>query len=248
MGLIAPTIPSAGSPRGSEEVDVINALTALVNLVNGSLDSANLAANAVTASEVTDAILTADKLTSAVRQQLGLTDSSSVRRGKSIIATEETRTNVAFGTMTTPDRVQNVVLPTDGLIVVSYMAIFKSSVSSVGKAAIFIGANQLKANDGLAPPGTAIGEATTGSTANTYKPVATHPGGLYSSGTGSGTAYTGHVTTGQAISADATIPAGAGPCYIFAAAGTYDVSIQFKSSSGSVSVKERNLWVWTLGF
>lgn len=43
MGLINPTLPTGGQPRGSEEVDVINALTALLNLVNGGLDDANLA-------------------------------------------------------------------------------------------------------------------------------------------------------------------------------------------------------------
>lgn len=35
---------------------------------------------------------------------------------------------------------------------------------------------------------------------------------------------------------------------LFAAAGTYDVSVQFKSSSGTVTAKERKLWVWTMGF
>ena len=35
---------------------------------------------------------------------------------------------------------------------------------------------------------------------------------------------------------------------VFAAAGTYDISVQFKASSGSVTVKNRKLWVWTMGF
>src|ERR1041385_3335738 len=33
-----------------------------------------------------------------------------------IIATEQTRENVAFGTLTTPDEITGVVLPTNGLI------------------------------------------------------------------------------------------------------------------------------------
>jgi hypothetical protein len=37
-----------------------------------------------------------------------------------------------------------------------------------------------------------------------------------------------------------------GPCYIFAAAGTYVVSIQFKSTSGTVTVKGRKLWAWSM--
>lgn len=32
------------------------------------------------------------------------------------------------------------------------------------------------------------------------------------------------------------------------AAGTYDVSVQFKASSGSVTVKERKLWIVSMGF
>jgi hypothetical protein len=44
MGLISPTLPTIGDDRGSEEADVLNALQALLNLVNGSLDAANLAA------------------------------------------------------------------------------------------------------------------------------------------------------------------------------------------------------------
>lgn len=44
MGLITPTLPTTGQSRGGEEVDVLNALTALLNLVNGQIDGANVAA------------------------------------------------------------------------------------------------------------------------------------------------------------------------------------------------------------
>src|SRR5688572_22717039 len=56
---------------------------------------------------------------------LGLTQTAAsaggaaVRRGKSIIATEQTLvTPVAYTDAGTPDRVQNVVLPADGFIIV----------------------------------------------------------------------------------------------------------------------------------
>jgi hypothetical protein len=52
MGLITPTLPTAGQDRGSEEVDSINALTALLNLVNGGLDDANITANSLTAASL----------------------------------------------------------------------------------------------------------------------------------------------------------------------------------------------------
>jgi hypothetical protein len=40
-----------------------------------------------------------------------------------------------------------------------------------------------------------------------------------------------------------------GPCYIFAAAGTYTVSIQFQAlSGGNVAVRNRRLYVQALPF
>jgi hypothetical protein len=242
MGLISPTLPTSGQDRGTEEVDVLNALTALVNLVNGSLDVNNLSGSAG---------ITAAQLASAIKQQVGLNDGTTVRRGKTIIATEESRTNVAYGLMTTPDRVQNIVLPTDGLIVVAYQAMFKSSVGGAGKAAIFLGANQLKVH----MPGTAgasvVQETTSSTTADLYKPVGTTPFGLHAY-QGS-QAFSGWGTTGEALAVHGD-PAGAGTipyggiCHVWADAGTYDISVQFKATSGSASVKNRKLWVWALGF
>jgi hypothetical protein len=51
--------------------------------------------------------------------------------GKANIAAAEstTATSYAIGNLTTPDRVQNVVMPTDGLIAVWYQAIWQNTVS-----------------------------------------------------------------------------------------------------------------------
>lgn len=197
--------------------------------------------------------VTADMLAAVVAAYVGVSQTGTVRRGKSVIATEEARTNVAYGKLTTPDQVSSVVLPTDGLICVAYHAMFKNSVTTAGRAAIFLGANQVKtADNGTAAP--VVAEENGGNSAvDTYRPLYSGAGGG-SGGTGlslasSATAYTGDVTTGQLLgevgAASAPTP---GPVYIFAAAGTYDVSIQFRSTSGSVTVKERKLWVWTMGF
>lgn len=224
MGLISPTLPSQGAPRGSEEVDVLNALQTIVAAINGDLDVSNL--------------------DSTVLQALGLSDGSNTRRGKSIIATEESRTNTAYGTLTTPDRVSGVVLPTDGLIVVAFQAEFKNSVANAGRAAIFLGANQVKgANPNFTSP--QLQEISGNATVDTYRPVATIGPGL--SNVNSANAYPGDVTTGQVISASIIAQTG-GPTHIFAAAGTYDVSIQWAATSGTVTAKNRKLWVWTMGF
>jgi hypothetical protein len=206
--------------------------------------------------------VTSELLADAAR--LGVTDGATVRRGKSIIATEESRTNASYGLMTTPDRVQSIVLPTDGLIAVAFQGIWKESVAGAGRASIFVGANQLKiAHDGTGgggPSGSGAAHTAAG-VLNTYSPLASAPFGLVSSQAARD--YGVDVTTGQAVGMVGIIDglttdiagvetftraAVGGPCYIFAVAGTYDVSVQFKASSGSVTVKNRKLWVWTMGF
>lgn len=170
-------------------------------------------------------------------------------RGKSIIATSETRTNTAFGLMTTPDRVQNIVLPTSGLIFVAYQALWQESVLNAASAALFLGSNQIKqAAPGGAP---AVTAATLGGTAGNWSPISSSQVGLSSYASGGIGSSTSDVTTGQVVGLPNGLATGnyfGAPAVVFAAAGTYDVSIQFKASSGNVLVKERKLWVWSMGF
>lgn len=227
------TLPVQGDTN--DATDVITPLNEVKDYVNGSgwVDTARLK----------DANVTAAKLADAAK--LGLDDGTSVRRGKSIIPTTETFTQTSYGYATTPDRVQNIVLPTDGLIHIGYLAQWKESVLGAARAAIFIGANQLmKANGAYGGP--SVQEAAlTSATGLYFASLSTSPG-LGLQGTA---AFTGDVgadaTTGQVLSYGGNI---GGVCTIFAAAGTYDVGIKFKSSSGSVSVRDRKLWVWTMGF
>lgn len=198
---------------------------------------------------------------SGLAEPAGLSVTGTVRRGKAIVATEEARTNTAYGLLATPDRVSNVVMPTDGLIIVGYQALVKSSVADAGEVALFIGANQLTVQDGTGrATATQAAPATT-----TYNPVSTCPVGLAANRQATGD-FAADVTTGQAIgwlSTDARAVIGGssrqlfnaatnsvlgGLCPVFAAAGTYDISVQFKASSGSVTAKGRKLWVWTMGF
>lgn len=226
----------------NENVNDLNSnLNAIVSWANGSVDFNNLA----------NAGVTPDKLSTTLAQYLGITNAANTGRGKAIIATTESRTNVAFGTMTTADQVTGIVLPTDGLICVLYQATWQESVSAAASAGIFVGATQAKraVADNVAPQASI---PVLGSVA-TDTPLVTMPNGLTSFPMTAG-AYTGDVTTGQiaGYSSEANLDyptlSAAGPCYIFAAAGTYTISIQFKSSSGSVTAKNRKLWVWTMGF
>jgi hypothetical protein len=180
-------------------------------------------------------------------KKLGLNDAaqSQVGRGKSIIAATESRSNVAYGTLTTPDQVSGIVLPTDGLIVMAYQATWQESVNGAARAAIFVGATQLKVADSTAAAPVVQEALVACGTANIDKPLSSSALGLAGPVGVNATVHSGDVTTGQLVGGAGT---GAGICAIFAAAGTYGVSVQFKSSSGSVTAKNRKLWVWSIGF
>jgi len=223
----------------------------ILNVPDDSITAAKIAANAVGASEladnavdtaaiVDDAVTTAKADSAGILVPGGISESGVVRRGKSIIATEESRTNAAYGMLPTQDRVASVVLPTDGLIRVGYQATWKSSNANAARAAIFIGASQLKAATNAASP--AVQEASGVDVQDTYVSLASRPEGLVSGN--ASPPYTGDVTTGQLVG---TYGSG-GVANIFAAAGTYDVSIRFKSSLGTVTAKGRKLWVEAIGF
>jgi len=188
--------------------------------------------------------------------------------GSSIIAATESRTNTAYGTLTTPDQVAGLVLPTNGIIEVLYQATWQESVTGAARAAIFIGANQMQiATDAIAGSNAATVQEqakTAAGTANFDMPLASSPIGLV--GVTTSGKSTGHsdVTTGQAIGllgfggnvrAEIVDPGNSsnvtaisvamgfgGPVQLFLNAGTYTISVQFKSSSGSVTAKNRRLY------
>lgn len=154
-----------------------------------------------------------------------------------IIAEEQTRESTSYGTLSTPDEVKSVVLPTNGLILLGYSAVVKASKASAGAVSIFLGANQLK-------------RQTVGSTAPEVQDLEVSTNAIHIGSSVAGMAsgsgiWTGpDVTTGQVLSVQGT---SGGLTTIFAAAGTYNVSVQFKASSGTISAKERKLWVSVIG-
>jgi hypothetical protein len=238
VGLINPSLPIVGQPNSSEEPKIVTFESQLLALVNGNLDDANIA----------PAGLSAASLALTEQQKLGLNDGAQVGRGKSIIATTESRSNVAYGTLTTPDQVSGLVLPTDGLIVVTYQATWQESVNGAARAAIFVGATQLKLADSTAAAPVVQEASLACGTANIDKPLSSHTAGLSGPiGAPNATVYSGDVTTGQLVGLTGAGGA-SGAVSVFAAAGTYTVSVQFKSTSGSVTAKNRKLWVWTIGF
>lgn len=163
----------------------------------------------------------------------------------SIIATEESRTNTAYGKFATPDEV-TVTMPANGLILIGLQATWKSSVASAGQAGIFLGGTIIKAATGgeiALENEEPVGLQVTSPNHTRFAPLATHHGGLETDTEGVSTgSYAADVTTGQIIGVNGK----GGVWFTFAAAGTYVVSLQTKSSSGSVTAKGRKLWALPL--
>jgi hypothetical protein len=236
VGLISPTLPVIGQQRGDGEAAVRSDLVTLLTEFNGNIDSANIKDGSIQPGDLASGTIKVKPYPA------------------SIVATAETRTNTAYGLLTTPDRVQNVVLPSNGLLVIGFQAVWQESVNAAARAAIFIGANQLKfASPDTAAPIVAETSLTAGASASIDKALATGPFGLVCRPAGA-TVFGGNVTTGQVLGVtptDASVAsqtAAGAFCVVFAAAGTYDISVQFKSTSGNVIVKNRQLWVATMDF
>lgn len=153
------------------------------------------------------------------------------------IPTEQSRESTSFGTLGTADEVKSVALGTGGLIVIGYQAKFKSSVGSAGRAAIFLGLNQVKIQTTTTPKEQ---EAATGA-GTEYFSLASGGGGLE---TGAGSVGADAAVSGQLLNNGATA---GGLAYVFVNAGTYDISVQYRATSGKVTAKERRLWVGLIG-
>jgi hypothetical protein len=249
MGLLKYVTPSVGEKNISAEPKVDTALSEIRTVVNGELNSSNLEAGGVAKSN----------LSTEVKSELASFVGLPLESKKSIVATEQERESAAYGTLSTPDEVE-VVLPANGLIAVCYQALWQASKPETTNAALFIGANQLKVWGPLGSnPETqaaVVQEAGQGM-------VLSCPIGLVGTVLSS---FEAPVTSGQAVGVVGNGGKGfayelgvslqlskldgavlGGPCYVYAAAGTYKISVKFRSSSGKVKVLDRKLWAWVIG-
>jgi hypothetical protein len=221
---------------------------------DGNIDNANIKSNAgIDRSKLATA--TADDIASTAAEDLGLSQTGTVRRGAISIPTEQTTTSTAYTTLTTPDQVASVVLPADGLIFVMYRALWKlTGATSPANAAIFIGSNQLVRSNPNSAPSAGVTSGSLPTDGDNYGTVFTTAYARSLDRAASETSNSSLVTTGQHHGTPSGTSANEFPGWaavpIEAAAGTYTISIKWNvdATGGTLSVKERKLWVWTMGF
>ena len=214
---------------------VVTAVTASGDVTNDESGVFSIGANKLATGMYQDGSVTPAKLSAGAKPFTWYTPK--------VIAAEEARANAAYGTLATADEIKEVVVPAGALLLLGYSALWKMSALNTGKAAFFIGANQLKVPSGEAAA-PIMQEAECNSAAGFV--------GLSSSysGLSSGNGNNSFVTTGMALMAP---PVGATPgiggiaVVQRLAAGTYNITVQYKMSSGTITVKERALWACVLG-
>lgn len=193
--------------------------------------------NAFTLIQNTINALDNTNLAPSLAQSVAVNQSGQTVKGVAAIATAQSTSSTTYTTLATPDQVTGIVMPTNGFIAVWYQATWQQTVSTAAQAGLFLNGTQVQIAFGNLPLPVQSG----GFTGTTNTPLSSFSGGLQSINSNG---YTGDVTTGQLVG---VVQAG-GPCYIFAAAGTYTVGIEFKVTSGSVTVSNRRLWVQALSF
>lgn len=206
-GTFAPELPEAGEGKGLSDSRIRGSLITLRDGLNGLLNSSNK--------------VTKESLETGVGAIKWYTPK--------IIATEESRTNTSYGTLTTADEITGLVVPEAALLLVYFRARVKSSITEEGHVGLFLGSNLILQEGGSSA--SAVEEKT-----------------------GTGEAFGVIKTNGQTIdripgtASDATTGQVVGrPLAIFLAAGTYALSVRYKAGSGSVTAKDRKLWAAVLG-
>jgi hypothetical protein len=193
------------------------------------VSAGGLAPGAVLSQSIAAGVVGVQHFNQTLIEDLGLNGGSTTGRGLFIQATAGTTSGTSFGSLNNgPDQVAGIVLATNGLIVVDYMANWSMSGAVTGTADIFLN------NVELITPTGATAAATTAVTANAT--LATNGTALSNIAATTATA----ATTGVAL--------GTGTVIIYAAAGTYTVSVQFKVASGTLTVSNRRLYVRTVNF
>jgi hypothetical protein len=185
------------------------------------------------------------KTANITSERPGLIVGSTVDFGASLIATEQETASTSYTTLPTADEV-TLILPEKGLIAIALQATWQSSAT--GRGALFLNENELLRATQNNSPESASYAAPSEAKANKWASLYTTPFGLATTEP-AGTGYTGDVTTGQIIGGQGgEYHNSGGPVYVFAAAGTYKISLRVKAegASAKLKVKNRRLYAWII--
>lgn len=211
------------------------------------------AVSGVISQTINDGAVTNNDLeSSSVLDKAGINSTAVKRRGVCEVLTEETIASSSSNVLApTPDRIQNLVLPTDGLIFIVFRCLIKSNnAATVISAVPYLSSNRIA----IPTDGTYPTDMTPNTNSTYWSILQTHSGGFSIAPTINtfGDSSFDNIATGEVLGLRDAYPTPevnrGGVLVVEAAAGTYDVSIKYTTSTNSGAVKQRKLWVWTQGF
>ena len=220
-------------------------------LANNSVDTTKLESDAsidgnraVNTNHMRDGSVTTNKLSSSLAGYVGVNTTSAVHRGYLSIPANQTTTSTTFTTLSTADQISNVIVPTNGVLIVYYSALWKLvGATNDATATIFIGANPVV---NWAANGAPIAaQAILSATGDNY--------GIFTTGGSYSTVASGFNSIPSPTSDSTAVTTGtvARPLVIDVAPGTYTVSVQYHvnpTAGGTLNVQGRTLRVYTEGF
>lgn len=193
-----------------------------------------LGAGAVLSQNIAAGIIGSQHLSTALTEDLGLTNTG---RGYLNVAVQNTTSSTTFVYMTTQDLITGITMGSNGLILIDYQAL----VSGIGTVTLVLNGTPIVIGVANGAPAATGAQAAVNST--DFGPLVTTGIGL--AATTSNSTNSTEVTTGQ-ILGTAT---GGGTVRVWIPSGTYSVGVQYEATSGhSISAQNRHLWVRTENF
>jgi hypothetical protein len=231
-----------------------NAITS-AKILNDTIVNADInSAAAIVGTKLAANTITNDRIATADLDKLGLTSGSTIRRAHLAIDQDESTASTTVGGvyLTTNDKV-TVTVPNNSLLIISYTAWVKNSVTLNARARLTINGNQLQTLSAGVWGSGAVDYVGNASTAN-YSPLSTttgNPGvGIIDIGGTTGTNATppAYPTGGYFLGLNSQLSSNL--VYARIETGfTGDIGIKYwNNAAGTTNVHRRRLTVWTVGF
>jgi hypothetical protein len=172
---------------------------------------------------------------------------SSQFRGISTPGTDTT-TSATYTTLgSPPEIIYDIPMAANTLFAVGYKALGQTTTSSAGICGFFLNENQIvKPTDNTAP--IPMGGSVSGGgilNSDTYISTTGYLGGFTNPGSVNPPTF---VTTGMSMGSS-TSPTIGGLVWCFIEdAGVYDLSMRWKVAAGTLTIKSRQMWIWTFAF
>lgn len=255
-GTLNPNIPTIGEPNSTEDVDIREGMIILRDGLNAILG----ASNKVEAFEESKIESKHIKNETIKAEDLEKNTLHFKVYAPKVIAGPHSTESTSYVFLTEEDKIEGIEVATGAIVMLLYDATWEDNSGAIARAAVFVGANQLKAVAGNGAY--SVVEARNNGLPNRKLPLLSHSIGLVGAETNGETEGEVPPTTGVAMAniekglyavngtnKEVAAPMPGNACFIrHLPAGTYAIGVKFKANTaGKVTARERRLIIATIG-